>query len=48
MAWQVATRFTDVAGLAEAKAEIMEFVDILQNPERYMSSPIDAPSISPL
>merc|ERR1719424_54523 len=32
---KVETRFKDVAGLQESKAEVMEFVDILQNPERY-------------
>jgi len=34
-ATKVKTKFKDVAGLGEAKTEIMEFVDIMQNPERY-------------
>lgn len=32
---QSTTKFSDVAGLSEAKVEIREFVDFLQNPGRF-------------
>ena len=28
-------RFSDVAGMTEAKAEVTEFVDFLKNPQKY-------------
>ena len=31
----VKIKFKDVAGMAEAKQEVMEFVKFLQNPEKY-------------
>ena len=34
---QTNTTFKDVAGLAEAKVEIMEIVDFLKNPQKYTS-----------
>lgn len=32
---QGSVRFADVAGMTEAKAEVMEFVDFLRNPIKY-------------
>jgi cell division protease FtsH len=34
---QVRTRFTDVAGMEEAKEELVEIVDFLKNPKKYTS-----------
>ncbi|MFZ2287763.1 MAG: ATP-dependent zinc metalloprotease FtsH [Bacteroidales bacterium] len=33
----IKTNFSDVAGLAEAKTEVMEIVDFLKNPKKYTS-----------
>jgi cell division protease FtsH len=35
MPTQVKTKFADVAGIPEAKAELLEVVDFLKNPEKY-------------
>ena len=32
---QGSVRFSDVAGMTEAKEEVTEFVDFLQNPDKY-------------
>ena len=32
---EVKTKFSDVAGMDEAKNELVEIVDFLKNPEKY-------------
>lgn len=39
--------FKDVAGLAEAKVEVMEVVDFLKNPEKYKSLGAKIPKVTP-
>ena len=39
--------FKDVAGLAEAKVEVMEVVDFLKNPEKYKSLGAKIPKVHP-
>jgi len=34
---KVKTKFSDVAGLDEAKLEVVEFVDFLRKPEKFTS-----------
>lgn len=33
----IKTRFSDVAGCEEAKTEIIEFVNFLKNPDKYIA-----------
>ncbi len=42
----VTTKFSDVAGLPEAKVEITEFVDFLKNPEKYNSLGAKIPRVT--
>ena len=43
---QGSVRFTDVAGMTEAKAEVMEFVDFLRHPLKYSDLGAKIPRVS--
>ena len=43
----VKTKFRDVAGCEEAKVEIMEFVNFLKHPEKYLELGAKIPKVNP-
>ena len=40
------TKFSDVAGMQEAKVEVIEFVDFLKNPDKYKELGAKPPKVS--
>ena len=43
---QGSVKFADVAGMSEAKAEVIEFVDFLQTPSKYSDLGAKIPKVS--